>query len=142
ASADQRELYSLDEFGGTLSWNAIDLHVSVAGLMVGREGQNAVRPMRAPRSVEACRSALTACSRGEARFEWAKAQCDLGTALLPYYSGASAPCEDDARRRLMEAIGAYRAALEEYSREDTPHQWIMAQGYLAAALFALGFHEP
>ncbi|MEK6570481.1 MAG: hypothetical protein AABZ61_03865, partial [Bacteroidota bacterium] len=42
---------------------------------------------------------------------------------------------------LIEAVGAYREALKEYTREKVPLQWAMTQNNLGAALQTLGERE-
>jgi hypothetical protein len=56
----------------------------------------------------------------------------LADALQPFgdQSGQNAP--------LQEAVDAYRAALQEYTRERVPLQWAMAQNNLGSALSRLG----
>ena len=43
--------------------------------------------------------------------------------------------------RLKRAVAAYRAALEEYTREGSPADWAMTQGNLGSALSSLGGRE-
>ena len=43
--------------------------------------------------------------------------------------------------RLEEAVAAYRAALEEYTREGSPADWAMTQNNLGNALRSLGERE-
>src|SRR4029077_20196191 len=108
-----------------LSWNDLGLLISVSGLLVGPEGQTAVgAASNPPRStarleeaVAACRVTLEQKSRVLAPREWARAQYDLGNALI-----ALGMREADTAR-LEEAVAAHRAALDEYSREHTPLEW-------------------
>jgi tetratricopeptide (TPR) repeat protein len=48
---------------------------------------------------------------------------------------------EDGTQRLQEAVAAYRAALEVYTRERVPLQWAMTQNNLGTALGALGERE-
>ena len=43
--------------------------------------------------------------------------------------------------RLEQAVAAYHAALEEYSRDRAPHQWALTQNNLGSALQTLGKRE-
>ena len=63
--------------------------------------------------------------------DWATTQNNLGTALsrLGDQSGQSAP--------LQEAVVAYRAALQERTRERVPFDWATTQNNLGNALFSL-----
>ena len=112
AVPDQRQRCMLSEQGRTLFWSELGLAVSVAGLLLGPEGQIAFRPA-SPRSIAVCRAALAKCSREREPLEWAAAQTDLGNALLA--QGAGVP----STVHFEEAVSAYRAALEEYGRAHT-----------------------
>ncbi|WP_416881550.1 tetratricopeptide repeat protein [Marivita sp.] len=48
---------------------------------------------------------------------------------------------ESGNTRLEEAVAAYRAALEEYTRERVPLDWAMTQNNLGGALRILGFRE-
>ena len=48
---------------------------------------------------------------------------------------------ESATARLEEAVAAYRAALEEYTRERAPLDWATTQNNLGNALWALGARE-
>src|SRR4029077_8766478 len=82
ASADQRRRCVLSEEGRVLCWDDLDLIISVSGLLLGPEGQSVVMRTPRPPSVEACRAALAALTREQAPHEWAKAQHNLGHALV------------------------------------------------------------
>ena len=134
AVPDQRQRCMLSEQGRTLFWSELGLAVSVAGLLLGPEGQIAFRPA-SPRSIAVCRAALAKCSREREPLEWAAAQTDLGNALLA--QGAGVP----STVHFEEAVSAYRAALEEYGRAHTAPEWAATQLQLGHALVVLGGHE-
>jgi tetratricopeptide (TPR) repeat protein len=67
--------------------------------------------------------------------EWATTQNSLGNALL--WLGQ----QEDGRARLEEAVAAYRAALEERTRERVPLDWAAIQNNLGLALQKLGERE-
>src|SRR6187200_1505375 len=69
------------------------------------------------------------------RHDWTAAQNNLGTALQSLGKRQSGPA------RLEEAVAAYRAALEEWTRERVPLDWAMTQNNLGAALSTLGERE-
>ena len=133
-SADQRRRYSLCEEGRVLSWDDLDLTISVSGLLLGPEGQSIVTRTPRPLSVEACRAALAALTRAQAPHEWAKAQHDLGNALfrLDVQAGGADPAS------LEEAAAAHRAAVGAFDRARAPFEWAKAQYDFANALLWLG----
>jgi tetratricopeptide (TPR) repeat protein len=134
ASADQRQRYALSEEGRVLSWDDLDLTISVSGLLLGPEGQSTVMRTPRPLSVEACRAALAALTREQAPHEWAKAQHDLGNALfrLDVRAGGGDPAS------LEEAAAAHRAAVGAFDRARAPFEWAKAWYDFANALLALG----
>jgi hypothetical protein len=134
AAADQRRRYALSEEGRVLSWDDLDLTISVSGLLLGPEGQSIVTRMPRPLSVEACRAALTALTREQAPHEWAKAQHDLGNALfrLDVRAGGGDPAP------LEEAATAHREAVGAFDRARAPFEWAKGQYDFANALLALG----
>ena len=67
--------------------------------------------------------------------DWAATQMNLGAAL--WTLGA----RESGTARLEEAVGAYRAALEEYTRERVPLDWAMTQMNLGNALRTVGERE-
>ena len=67
--------------------------------------------------------------------QWAMTQNNLGNALQTL--GA----REDGTQRLEEAVAAYRAALEVWTRERVPLQWATAQNNLGNALQTLGERE-
>jgi ATP-dependent Clp protease adapter protein ClpS/tetratricopeptide (TPR) repeat protein len=139
ATSDQRRQYEFGDEGRVLSWNDLGLLISVSGLLVGPEGQTTVGPASNPPSstarleeaVAACRVTLGQKSRVLAPREWARAQYDLGNALI-----ALGMREADTAR-LEEAVAAYHAALEEYNREHTPLEWANARCNLGHALIGI-----
>jgi tetratricopeptide (TPR) repeat protein len=66
---------------------------------------------------------------------WAATQNNLGNALTTL--GA----RESGTARLEEAVAAYRAALEERTRERVPLGWAMTQNNLGDALQTLGERE-
>jgi len=62
-------------------------------------------------------------------------QNNLGGALLRLGE------RESGTARLEEAVAAYRAALQEYTRERVPLQWAITQNNLGNALQALGERE-
>ena len=67
--------------------------------------------------------------------DWATTQNNLGNALL------SLGERESGTARLEEAVAAYRAALEERTRERVPLDWAMTQNNLGIALWTLGERE-
>ncbi len=64
--------------------------------------------------------------------DWAAAQNNLGNALWTLGG------RESGTGRLEEAVAAYRAALEELSRDRVPLQWAGTQDNLGNALATLG----
>ncbi len=67
--------------------------------------------------------------------DWALTQMDLGNALERLGG------RESGTARLEEAVGAYRAALEERTRERVPLDWARTQMNLGIALWTLGARE-
>ena len=67
--------------------------------------------------------------------DWAATQNNLGTAL------GTLGERESGTERLEEAVAAYRAALEERTRERVPLDWAMTQNNLGTALATLGERE-
>ena len=67
--------------------------------------------------------------------DWAETQNNLGDALEALGE------QETGTRYLEEAISAYRAALEEYTRERVPLDWAETQISLGNALKVLGERE-
>ncbi len=63
-------------------------------------------------------------------------QNNLGTALR------SLGERESGTERLEEAVDAYRAALQEWTRERVPLQWATTQNNLGTALLTLGVADP
>jgi tetratricopeptide (TPR) repeat protein len=74
-------------------------------------------------------------SLAKGRDEAERAKVFLGIALLELGERHSATA------RFEDAVAAYRAALEEWTREGVPLQWAMTQNNLGNALCALGERE-
>jgi hypothetical protein len=66
---------------------------------------------------------------------WAATQNNFGTALTKLAE------REGGTIRLVEAIAAFRGALDEYTCDQTPLEWAYTQGNLAAALWRLGQRE-
>ena len=67
--------------------------------------------------------------------DWAMTQNNLGNALRTLGE------RESGTARLEEAVAAYRAALEERTRERVPLDWAMTQNNLGTALRTLGERE-
>ena len=67
--------------------------------------------------------------------DWAATQNSLGNALQRLGE------RESGTARLEEAVDAYRAALQEYTRDRVPFQWAATQNNLANALQRLGERE-
>ena len=67
--------------------------------------------------------------------DWAMTQNNLGNALRTLGE------RESGTARLEEAVAAYRAALEEWTRERVPLDWAMTQNNLGNALWTLGERE-
>src|SRR5207302_613829 len=67
--------------------------------------------------------------------DWAATEGNLGTVL------AALGERERETARLEEAVTAYRAATEEYTRERASVQWAMIQGGLGTALRVIGERE-
>ena len=105
-------------------------------------------------SIEVLERALAEYPRSEAPLDWAETQADLGNVLwrLGEREGGAArldeavaafraALEEETREHLEAAVAAYRAALEENTRERVPLQWAATQNNLGAALKSLGERE-
>ena len=78
------------------------------------------------------------CRSGPAsgcRCDWAMTQNNLGNALSRLGE------RESGTERLEEAVAAYRAALQERTRERVPLHWAMTQNNLGNALWRLGERE-
>ena len=67
--------------------------------------------------------------------DWAATQMNLGTAL------ETLGARESGTAQLEQAVAAYRAALEERTRERVPLRWAMTQNNLGNALQRLGERE-
>ena len=83
-------------------------------------------------SIEISESVIQSTPRPELRVEWAEAQNALGLALLSF------GVRQGGKVRLARAAAAFRAALEERTREHEPLDWAITQNNLGIALWALG----
>jgi len=79
--------------------------------------------------------AQKSCNRANDADQRGTAQNELGIALRVLGERESDP------QRLNEAVGAYRAALEEYTQDRMPLDWAMTQNNLGNALRVLGERE-
>ena len=93
-------------------------------------------------SITIFRRVLLLQPRDRAPTEWAKTQRKLGLSLRVFadFESGSRPREQ-VIAHLNEAIAAYRAALEELTRDKTPSEWATTQLFLGTALSSLGSHE-
>jgi tetratricopeptide (TPR) repeat protein len=82
-------------------------------------------------SIGLYRRALTLAPRTLRPLDWAMTQTNLGTALSTLGE------RESGTARLEEAVAAYRAALEEWTREASPHWHDIAQRNLAGCLTLL-----
>ena len=69
------------------------------------------------------------------RSDWAQAQNNLGNALLILGE------RESETARLEQAVVAFRAALQEWTRDQRPLDWAMAEMNLGHALWVLGERE-
>jgi tetratricopeptide (TPR) repeat protein len=109
------------------------LAASVLGEQTGESGW-------LDQAVAAYRAALEEFTCEHAPLNWAAAQTNLGSALSMLgerEDGAS----DAGRGRLEEAVVAFGAALEVFTRERFPLYWAMTQTNLGNTLRALGERE-
>jgi tetratricopeptide (TPR) repeat protein len=87
---------------------------------------------------EWCTPEVSAVLRAELRLDeldWAMTQNNLGIVL------ATLGVRESGTKRLEEAVEAYRAALQERTRERVPLQWAATQNNLGSALWMLGERE-
>ena len=82
-------------------------------------------------AVSACQNALQVYTREKFPQEWAKAQNNLGSALLSH--SRRMPGAEGVRLE-VEAVTAFHNALQVYNREQLPQDWAMIQNNLGFAL--------
>ncbi len=113
------------------------------GLALQTLGERERGTARLEEAVTAYRAALEEYIRARVPLGWATTQNNLGNALATLGERESGtPASAGAGRlRLEEAVAAYRAALEERTRERVPLEWAMTQNNLGTALWALGERE-
>jgi len=70
------------------------------------------------------------------RSQWARIQINLGAAL-----GMLGVLESGNKGHLDDAVAAYRAALDKWSRGSEPREWVAAQNGLGISLWSLGRRE-
>ena len=105
-------------------------------------------------SIEVLGRALAEYPRSEAPLDWAETQADLGNVLWRLGErerGAArldeavaafrAALEEETREHLEAALAAYRAALEKNTRERVPLEWAVTQNNLGNVLWKLGERE-
>ena len=93
-------------------------------------------------AVSVYRASLNELSRERVPLEWARMQYYLGTALYSLGTALSILGElEGGTERLEEAVEAYRAALEEFTRERTPFFWAGIQNNLGGVFQQLGERE-
>lgn len=97
-------------------------------------------------AVTAFRAALTVYTREQSPQDWASTQYNLASALMNQGQGRGVPereggASDAENMRLDgEAVTAYRAALEIYTREQVPQDWAHAQFNLGGVLTNQSMH--
>jgi hypothetical protein len=98
---------------------------------------------RLEQAVAAYRAALEERTRDRVPLDWAMTQNNLGIALqtLGARESGTLASAGAGRMRLEEAVAAYRAALEERTRDRVPLDWAGTQNNLGAALWTLGERE-
>jgi tetratricopeptide (TPR) repeat protein len=128
----------------------VDLQIRL-GLALRRLGQREAGIERLEQAADAFQAALSACSREESPLEWAACQHHLGDTFrvlgrpLTHVSLGHAVHERPEREEgagwLELAVAAYRAALEERTRERTPFDWATSLHDLGNALGMLGWRQ-
>lgn len=98
-------------------------------------GENESGMARLKETVDVYRALLEEQSRAREPLEWAKAQDDLGLALMRL------GVWEDGTGRLTEAASAFRLALEEQTGEQARSDWAHTQTHLGDALHLLGVIE-
>ena len=88
-------------------------------------------------SVTACRAALGALARERSPLDWAKAQGQLGGALLALGEEGG----EEGGKCPEEAVAACREALKVLTPENAPADWAKAQGQLGDGLVALRWSQ-
>ena len=78
--------------------------------------------------MDACHAALEERTRERVPLDWAMTQNNLGTALMALGE------REHGTKRLEQAVGAYRAALEVFSDEGSSRYRAVTQNNLARAL--------
>jgi tetratricopeptide (TPR) repeat protein len=123
-----------------LDWAATQNNIGNAALRLAEREDGTARLEQA---VAAYHAALEELTRERVPLDWAMAQNNLGNALLELdrrkVGMAQTFANDTARLKL--AITAYRAALEERTRERVPLDWAATQNNLGSALRSLGERE-
>ena len=124
---------------GPLDWAATQNSLGNALATIGERQSGTVRLEEA---VAAYRAALEENTRERVPLAWAKTQNNLGTALLSLGTALlSLGQRESGMLRLEEAVAAYRAALEERTRNRVPLSWAATQSSLGNALRVLGERE-
>ena len=109
------------------------------GIVLEHLGDREHGTARLEEAVAAYRAALEEYTRERVPLDWAKTQNNLGGALLSLADRGGGPWATP-RERIEEAVAAYRAALEEYTRERVPLLWAIAQNNLGTALESRGWY--
>ena len=114
------------------------------GVALKNLGEREAGPERLEQAVDAYRAALQERSRepldwagtqNNLPLDWAGTQNNLGVALMRLGEREAGP------ERLEQAVDAYRAALEVYTRERVPLDWAGVQNNLGVALESLAGRE-
>ena len=116
-----------------LYWAMTQHNLGTALSMLGeRESGQENQIRRLEEAVAACRAALQEYTQARVPLDWADAQNNLGNALLRL--GERESGQENQIRRLEEAVAAYRATLQEWTRELAPLQWAMNMGNQCVAM--------
>jgi tetratricopeptide (TPR) repeat protein len=129
------------------------------GIALTSLGEREIATEKLEEALAACRAALEENTREHVPLEWARTQLNLGNALASlgrimlwfrenYFLSRDekTACEpfplaqqwlESGTARLEEAVVAYRAALEEYTRESAPLDWAKAFGNQGVAMMRL-----
>ncbi len=122
-----------------LDWAATQNNLGVA---LQALGERAFGTERLEQAVVAYRAALKENTRERVPLDWAATQNNLGTALCALGERAFGTKRlEQAVAAFQQAVAAYRAALEERTRERVPLDWAATQNNLGVVLRALGERE-
>ncbi len=121
----------------TQFWAMIQNNLGTALRELGtRSGDKEEGYKRLEDAVAAYRSSLEAYARADLPQDWARTQKNLGIALQEL--GRRSGDKEEGYKRLEDAVAAYRAALEGYTKADMPQDGAVIQDSLGVALQELG----